>query len=199
MSWTETFTRVNVYPPPSIHAGQEFEPVYLSFLQLLTSPENIIQSVKTDIIHAVNAIKYFSKKTPGKNTVRHIQQIWVEKKDNFLIFHVTANSFLWQMVRRIVDCLLKIGQSKWRLEDLIDLLQGTPKPNIHTTVHPRDSLGALILWDVEYAFQFQPDKKSIELAKGLFQSYLQGFSLNLHFSKQIYEFLNLISENMGKE
>ncbi|NVM54399.1 MAG: tRNA pseudouridine(38-40) synthase TruA, partial [Candidatus Helarchaeota archaeon] len=146
------------------------------------------------ILEGIHDFQLFSKKYPEKNTIRHVDQIRVEKKESFLIFHVTANTFLWQMVRRIVDALLKIGQSQWQLKDLKDLLDLSPDSNIHTRPRPVNGLGSLILWDIEYPFQFQPDIKSLEHVKKILQDYLSEVSLKTYFTKEFNDFFDLLNE-----
>jgi tRNA pseudouridine38-40 synthase len=146
------------------------------------------------ILEGIHDFKLFSKSNPSVSTIREIYQIAIELKEPFLVFHVIANSFLWQMVRRIVYSLLKIGRMDWNLQDLQDLLEGTPRPNIFTTPNPTNESGALILWDIEYPFQFQLDIKSLEKVRERLQKYLTEFSLKHYYFKDIYDFFNIIAE-----
>ncbi|NVM28404.1 MAG: tRNA pseudouridine(38-40) synthase TruA [Candidatus Helarchaeota archaeon] len=138
--------------------------------------------------------KLFRKKQPKKSPIREIFQIRIEKKDPFLIFHIMANSFLWKMVRRIIDALLKIGELQWGLEDLKSLLNLNPKPNIYTTPRPINGLGALILWDIEYPFKFQVDPNGLTRVKMLLYYHLSEFALKGYYTKDIFEFFNSINE-----
>lgn len=133
------------------------------------------------LLEGIHDFKLFSKTQPGKSTIREIHQLQIVEDDPLLVFHVKAHAFLWQMVRRIADCLLKIGKSEWQLEDLKDLLRGNPKPNIFTTPRPVGGLGALILWDIEYLFQFQPDIKSLEQIRKLMDDYLRELTVQYFF------------------
>jgi tRNA pseudouridine38-40 synthase len=144
------------------------------------------------LLEGTHDFRLFSKRVPERSTIRQIHQLRVEKNEKFLIFHIIADSFLWQMVRRIVDSLIKVGQGQWTVGDLKDLLHATPKPNVHTTPPPRESHGVLILWDVEYPFQFEVDNKSLNLVKSLLQNYLVDYSLKQYYLKQIYEFFDVI-------
>jgi tRNA pseudouridine38-40 synthase len=58
----------------------------------------------------------FGKPTCGENTIRHVSQAeWTvehpgEIDGRLLVFEITANAFLYHMVRRIVGTLLRVGQ-----------------------------------------------------------------------------------------
>jgi tRNA pseudouridine38-40 synthase len=144
------------------------------------------------LLEGIHDFKLFARSSPSVNTIREIYQIGVELKEPFLIFHVHANSFLWQMVRRLVNSLLKLGQKEWGLQDLEDLLNGSPKPTIHTIPNPSNGSGALILWDVEYPFQFQLDQKSLDQVKESLQNYLAEFSLKQYYFQDFYHFFSSI-------
>ncbi len=159
------------------------------------SDENIeLMRKGARIIEGSHNFQLFCKIEPKKNTIREIHQIRIEKQGPILIFHVIANSFLWQMVRRIVDALLHVGQSLWELEDLQLLINLNPKPNIHTSPRPINGLGALILWDIEYPFEFQVDFKGLTRVKILLLYYLSKISLTGYYTKEIFDFFNSIKE-----
>jgi tRNA pseudouridine38-40 synthase len=147
------------------------------------------------LLEGIHDFKLFSKNSPSVSMIREIYQIGIELREPFLIFHVIANSFLWQMVRRIVYSLLKIGRADWILQDLQDLLSGTPKPNIFTAPNPTTESGALILWDIEYPFQFQPDIKSLDKVKERLEKYIIDFSLKHYYFREVFDFFSSIAAN----
>ncbi|MHA1266776.1 MAG: tRNA pseudouridine(38-40) synthase TruA [Candidatus Helarchaeota archaeon] len=136
------------------------------------------------ILEGVHDFQLFSKRAVDKNTVRHIFQILIERKGSFLIFHVIANSFLWQMVRRIVDALLKIGRKEWKLQDLESLLNKTPPSNIFTEPQPIENTGTLILWNIEYPFKFQYHNKSILRIRAALKKLIEKYSLKVFYSEE---------------
>jgi len=144
------------------------------------------------LLEGIHNFKLFARSNPLTNTIREIYQIDIELREPFLIFHVIANSFLWQMARRIVNSLLRIGRKEWDLQDLEDLLNGSPKANIYTTPNPINGSGVLILWDIEYPFQFQPDKKGLDQVKENLQNYLAEFSLKHYYFQDLYNFFSSI-------
>ncbi len=144
------------------------------------------------LLEGIHDFKCFSKKHPEKSTIRELYQIRVARIDSFLLLEVTARSFLWQMVRRIADCLMKVGKLEWELEDLRDLLKKTPKSNVYTTARPIDRLGSLFLWDIEYPFAFQPDLKSITQLRKTLTAYLTDYSLK----RQVFQDLSYFYEQL---
>jgi tRNA pseudouridine38-40 synthase len=61
----------------------------------------------------------FSSVEPGKSPVRTIKRIEVVKRGDFYVIDVEADSFLWNMVRKIVTGLRLVGENK-RPSDWID-------------------------------------------------------------------------------
>lgn len=53
-----------------------------------------------------------------ENTVRTIYSLNILLKDKELIFEITANGFLYNMIRIIVGTLLDIGRGRYNLEDM---------------------------------------------------------------------------------
>ncbi len=65
-----------------------------------------------------------------------------------LVFHISANRFLHNMVRRIVGALLHLGVGKLSLDDWqLTLEEGKPLP-INKTIPPQ----GLFLWSVQYPY-----------------------------------------------
>jgi tRNA pseudouridine38-40 synthase len=61
---------------------------------------------------------------PGGNTVREvIAASWSEQPDGQICFEVTANAFLYHMVRRLVYGQVMVGQGKIELQDWSDAVQ----------------------------------------------------------------------------
>jgi tRNA pseudouridine38-40 synthase len=64
---------------------------------------------------------------PGGSTLRKVYRAgWKQEGEDFL-FEVTANAFLYHMVRRMVFLQVLAGQGRFRLSDLLELVQG-PSP-----------------------------------------------------------------------
>lgn len=66
----------------------------------------------------------FGKPPQGSNTVRNVMQAnWSVAKDNQLLFVITANAFLYRMVRKIVGTLLQVGLGRLAVGDIKELLE----------------------------------------------------------------------------
>lgn len=66
----------------------------------------------------------FGKPPQGNNAVRAITQAeWFFQDDNRLTFSITANAFLYRMVRRIVGTLVRVGVGIMDLEDVKSILE----------------------------------------------------------------------------
>lgn len=65
----------------------------------------------------------FGKPPQGKKTVRHIMEAVWSFNDHMLTFSITANAFLYRMVRRIVGTLIKVGRGQLQPGQVDDILQ----------------------------------------------------------------------------
>jgi tRNA pseudouridine38-40 synthase len=71
----------------------------------------------------------FGKPTPGESTIRHVVQAewFVEHPRDIggrlLVFEITANAFLYRMVRKVVGILIKVGQRELSPGEIIALLE----------------------------------------------------------------------------
>ena len=80
----------------------------------------------------------FGKPPQGSNTLRHVSQAyWQKGEGNYLTFYITANAFLYRMVRKIVGTLLQVGLGRLscadvqRILDQRDLTQSAPPAPAH--------------------------------------------------------------------
>jgi tRNA pseudouridine38-40 synthase len=65
----------------------------------------------------------FGKPTQGSSTIRTVMQAeWLAKEDHKLIFRITANAFLYRMVRNIVGVLVETGLKRLAVADVKQIL-----------------------------------------------------------------------------
>lgn len=89
----------------------------------------------------------FSKRNE-KNPNRKIFDMDLSVEDNILIFKVVGESFLWNMVRKMVTSLMWIGQGKLEINDINRLLQPVDlRERIRLQPAPANGL---ILSDMDY-------------------------------------------------
>lgn len=93
----------------------------------------------------------------GRNPMRNITDIEVEKADNFFIFTISGESFLWQMIRRIISALKMVGDGQMISSDIGRLLE----PECQNKIPPAPPEN-LVLWKIKYPFEFEHDKYSAE-------------------------------------
>lgn len=104
-----------------------FNSKYISY-QKEFDEEKIKEAIKYFI--GVHDFEYFHKKGSDKdNTIREIFDAKFYKYRDIYIFKFTANSYLRSQIRLMVGVLLKIGEGKLTIEDLI--LQLNRKKHIY--------------------------------------------------------------------
>lgn len=82
----------------------------------------------------------------NKNTIRVINRIDIEADKKYIFFKVEANSFLWNMVRKIVSFLSLVGKHIYSIEDIKIILNSK---DMNLNIKPSNPNG-LILLDVKY-------------------------------------------------
>jgi tRNA pseudouridine38-40 synthase len=62
----------------------------------------------------------FGMPPQGIETVRDVYAAHFEKRDEFVVFNIEANAFLYRMVRSIVGSLVAVGTGSWTIADFRD-------------------------------------------------------------------------------
>ena len=99
----------------------------------------------------------FARIEEGKNPARTIENIEISKEKEFIILDFKAQSFLWQMVRRIVKAMRDAEKGKLSLDDLKNALGGKTRADFGIA-----SAEPLILMDICYDFDLNIDKLKSE-------------------------------------
>ena len=71
-------------------------------------------------------MNFYAFSSSGKtveDTVRTVSDCFVERKGDNIIFSITANGFLYNMVRTIAGTLLYVGEGKYPPEYVKEILQ----------------------------------------------------------------------------
>jgi tRNA pseudouridine38-40 synthase len=87
----------------------------------------------------------------GRDPARNVLSARVFRDGGLPCFEVTAESFLWQMVRGMAGALLAAGRGELDEEGIRDLLSGAPGERFP----PAPSSG-LVLWEVDCGIGFEP-------------------------------------------
>ncbi|HVN66536.1 MAG TPA: tRNA pseudouridine(38-40) synthase TruA [Methanomicrobiales archaeon] len=91
----------------------------------------------------------------GKDPVRNVISARVFDEGGFACFEVTAESFLWQMVRGMAGALASVGQGQLGMDGVRELLEASPVERFP----PAPSSG-LVLWEVDCGTGFLPMDRS---------------------------------------
>jgi len=94
--------------------------------------------------HDFLSFKRTEKKT--RSTMRDLKEIKITKKGKFIYIYVTANSFLYHMVRNIAGTLIEIGRGKLPPESLKKILQAKDRKQ----AGPTAPAAGLCLMKVKY-------------------------------------------------
>ncbi|RLG33732.1 tRNA pseudouridine(38-40) synthase TruA [Methanosarcinales archaeon] len=95
----------------------------------------------------------FSKRGDELTTIRDVHKIDLKMQNDLIIFDISADAFLWQMVRRIVAALALVGSGEKDSDWLEGLLNSKT-----STIAPAPAYG-LILRDVSYGdLKFEVDR-----------------------------------------
>lgn len=99
-------------------------------------------------------------KLEGRNPIRSIKRIEIEKTGDFFVFTISGKSFLYQMVRRMVSALKTVGDGLMEPAEIKKLLD-QKHDNIIYPLPPEN----LVLWGVEYPFEIEHDEYSVKRLK----------------------------------
>lgn len=92
----------------------------------------------------------------ARSAVRKIKKITVKRQGDFLVLTFYGESFLWQMIRRIVTALRMTGRSEISIEGLKKYFE----PACKNKLKPSEP-EPLILWNVKYNFDFEHEDYSL--------------------------------------
>jgi tRNA pseudouridine38-40 synthase len=93
----------------------------------------------------------FARIEDQKDPIRTVIASRVFNDSGLLCFEVTAESFLWHMVRYMAAALLLVGEGSWEVESVVQRLEG--EENKVVSPAPPDGL---VLWDVDCGISFEP-------------------------------------------
>lgn len=124
----------------------------------------------------------FSSVEPNKNSVRTIKRISVVKHGDLYVIDVEADSFLWNMVRKIVTGLRLVGSNKRPAQWIEKML----KPDEYREGIPPAPAAGLYLMRVDYpGLAFEEEKYSMDRA---YQRLLHAFEWQYTMAEIYREF-----------
>lgn len=91
----------------------------------------------------------FEKKgSDNKTSICKLENAFWQETENGLVFTITANRFLRNMVRRITAALLMVGLDKMEEQEIINAVLNIETLNVKMAVPAK----GLFLWQIEYNF-----------------------------------------------
>jgi tRNA pseudouridine38-40 synthase len=75
----------------------------------------------------------FGQPPKGDNTIRHVYQAQWQQREDELIFTISANAFLYRMVRSLVGTLVEVGSGKWSVTQFQEAFQRAQRNEAGTT------------------------------------------------------------------
>lgn len=83
----------------------------------------------------------------GESTVRELYSALWQEQDPYLVFTITANAFLYRMVRSIVGSLVAVGSGSWSVADFASALASGDRNRSAAAAPPHGLYLATILYD----------------------------------------------------
>lgn len=159
------------------------DPTSREYRYILFAPDVIERRIREFAPRFLGAHDFtnFSSVEPGKYPVRTVKKIEVARRGDFYIVDIEADSFLWNMVRKIVTALRLVGENK-RPNDWIDQMFD---PAHQEGIPPAPSAG-LYLAKVNYGgIAFEADEYARQRA---YQRLLHSFEWHFTMAEVYGEF-----------
>lgn len=83
---------------------------------------NVMTEAAQCLIGEHDFASFVTELPPGKNTVRTIHKLDIDADGRYITITVSGNGFLYNMVRAIVGCLIKIGQGRLEPSSMKEIL-----------------------------------------------------------------------------
>ncbi|WP_297549590.1 tRNA pseudouridine(38-40) synthase TruA [Thermococcus sp.] len=115
----------------------------------------------------------FARLEPGRDPIREVSSLRVLPRNGYYVIEVTGKSFLWEMVRRIVNALRFCGLGLLEPEEIREMLSGKYRKKVSPA--PPENL---VLWHIEYpGIKFKTDDRGLAKAKrDLFERYSRALT-----------------------
>ncbi len=88
----------------------------------------------------------FGRAPVGDNTMREVFEAWWRRDGKLLVFRISANAFLFRMVRSLVGSLKAVGDGRWSVDDFAAALEARDRRRSASAAPAH----GLYLFSVEY-------------------------------------------------
>jgi tRNA pseudouridine38-40 synthase len=133
-----------------IYCGQYRNPLRDRFCwQVLPEPNLLVMNeAACELIGIHDFAAFGTPPRTGGSTIRCVYQAnWSQAEENCYQFFIAANAFLYHMVRRSVYLLVKIGQGRLKLSELLEAVNEQKKLN--PGIAPAHGLSLQKVWYAE--------------------------------------------------
>lgn len=110
---------------------------------------NLLNKMASVLSGELDCTTFSAAGDQSKSKSRYIYTAHFFTDQEFLVFEISANAFLWRMVRSITGTLLHYEQQNGTKEDFEAVLRSRDRRNAGETAPPQ----GLFLWSVEYPKQ----------------------------------------------
>lgn len=110
---------------------------------------NLLNKMASVLSGELDCTTFSAAGDQSKSKSRYIYTAHFFTDQEFLVFEISANAFLWRMVRSITGTLLHYEQQNGTKEDFEAVLRSKDRRNAGETAPPQ----GLFLWSVEYPKQ----------------------------------------------
>ena len=152
-----------------------------------------------DLDKMIKAAEYFKgehnfinfSKRCERNPIRTVDNIHVEKKGHIISIDVLGESFLWNMVRKMVKPILEVGNGKLEPEIILEMLNPENKFNIKTMAPDN-----LILIDTMYhKIKFEYDLYACHRFQTILQNEIFKHKSLFDLEEIMLDNINTLKEN----
>ncbi|ASJ04316.1 tRNA pseudouridine(38-40) synthase TruA [Thermococcus barossii] len=126
----------------------------------------------------------FARLEPGKDPVRELTRVEINRRHGYYVVELEGKSFLWEMARRIVNAIRLCGLGLMEPGEVEGMLAG----NYGKKVPPARPEG-LILWNITYeGIEFKGDERGLNKAKrDIFERYSRALTRAALFGDVLIE------------
>ncbi|WXG43202.1 MAG: tRNA pseudouridine(38-40) synthase TruA [Promethearchaeati archaeon SRVP18_Atabeyarchaeia-1] len=147
------------------------------YLLRITSESNLgLMAQAGKLFLGVHDFRRFAHRAPQDGSMRDISELsMVRLNDGLISITVTGDSFLRRMVRKIVGALICVASGLLGVVEVQRLFDpmNTPPPRGVPSAPPEN----LILWDIDYGFDFEIDEYALSKAQASLAKTLTALEL----------------------
>ncbi len=121
-----------------------------------------------------------------RNPERHLLEVRAERAGGVVVLTFRGESFLREMVRRMCTAVLLAGAGEIGVEEIEEAL----KPGVQR-VFPPSPPEFLVLWEVEYGFEFEHEEYTLRMLGQRLKQRLRAFMAGTEMSRQAMDALGV--------